>query len=131
MNNAFNYIKDKGLTQSSKYPYSGRSQKCQIDNGDLKINGVINVSGCVALYNAILKKPVSVGVDASSWALYNSGIFRGCGTNINHGVLLVGVNQSYWKIKNSWGVAWGENGYIRIARGNTCGVCSIPSYPSF
>jgi C1A family cysteine protease len=46
-----------------------------------------------------------------------------CGRNINHGVLVVGATDGYWKIKNSWGTSWGENGYIRIGRGNTCGVC--------
>jgi C1A family cysteine protease len=72
---------------------------------------------------------VSAGVDASAWALYREGILSMCGRNINHGVLLVGVSDGYWKIKNSWGVNWGENGYIRIARGNTCAVCESAFFP--
>jgi hypothetical protein len=36
----------------------------------------------------------------------------------------------YWKLKNWWGENWGEHGYIRIALGNTCGVCTIGSYPN-
>lgn len=78
---------------------------------------------------ALQSKPVSVAVDASTWSLYSSGILRICGNNVNHGVLLVGVDDNAWKIKNSWGTNWGENGYIRIAKGNTCGVCTHGLYP--
>merc|ERR1712118_418552 len=40
----------------------------------------------------------------------------------------------YWKIKNSWGPAWGESGYVRIQRGerksdDECGVKDMASYP--
>ena len=44
-------------------------------------------------------------------------------------VLLVGMADEYWKCKNSWGTIWGEQGYIRVARGNTCGICSSAAYP--
>lgn len=74
-------------------------------------------------------RPISVAADASNWLNYKSGVFSDCGTRVNHYSLLVGVNSESWKLKNSWGETWGENGYIRLKKGNTCGVCNVASYP--
>ena len=82
--------------------------------------------------NALNSQAISVAVDASDWGYYHSGIFSDCNSEMNHGVLLVGVDNTkkYWLVKNSWGTEWGENGYIRLAKGNTCGICNYPSYPT-
>lgn len=89
----------------------------------------IDLAGCTNLINALSERPISVAVDASVWSPYRSGILSNCGTQVNHGVLLVGVSDDFWKIKNSWGTNWGESGFIRLAPGNTCDICSYPSYP--
>ncbi len=73
-------------------------------------------------------KPLSVSVDATNWKFYSTGVFNNCIRNINHCVLLVGISNNVWKVKNSWGVTWGEQGYIRLAAGNTCGICSYGGY---
>ena len=71
-----------------------------------------------------------VAVDATNWSAYKTGVFNNCATRLNHGVLLVGVTTDSWRVKNSWGTSWGETGFIRLARGNTCGICNVASYPN-
>jgi hypothetical protein len=96
-----------------------------------------------ALKDAVAQQPVSVAIEAdqSVFQLYESGVLTdsSCGTSLDHGVLVVGYgidsgSTKYWKVKNSWGSSWGEDGYIRIERGTggagMCGVASIPSYPT-
>jgi C1A family cysteine protease len=56
-------------------------------------------------------------------------VFNNCGTGINHAVLLVAYDDSQWVIKNSWDYSWGEQGYIRLAAGNTCGIYYYGTYP--
>jgi C1A family cysteine protease len=87
----------------------------------------LTAKGCPGLINALNQQPIGVSVDANNWSKYASGIFTNCGTSLDHNVLLVGVTDTYWKIKNSWGTSWGEKGYIRIAGGNTCGICQDKS----
>ena len=71
---------------------------------------------------------MAVRVDATNCKTYASGVFNNCDTKLNHAVFMVGTNESSWTIKNSWGPTWGENGFIRLAKGNTCGVCFGPSF---
>jgi len=130
MDSAFQYIIDHGITTQAEYPYVARNQNCAKDGGAVKLSGYIDVEGCDNLANAVNSRPVSVAVDASNWSLYRNGVLSNCGTAVNHGVLLVGYTGDFWKIKNSWGTSWGQSGYIRLARGNTCAVCSYPSYPT-
>lgn len=42
----------------------------------------------------------------------------------NHYVLLVGYNTTHWFIKNSWGTAWGHDGYGYISK-DTNSDCQI------
>lgn len=70
-----------------------------------------------------------MAVDASNWSSYASGVFNDCDSFLNHGVTLIGATDQYWKIKNSWGTSWGEVGFMRLLKGNTCGICNAASYP--
>jgi cathepsin L len=128
---ALNYVKANGITDGGSYPYVARDQGCKTQGGAWKIGGISSYTGCNGLTTGISAHPISVTVDASNWSSYRSGAFSSCGASINHAVLLVGVVGGTWKIKNSWGTGWGESGYIRLAGGNTCGVCAYAGvYPA-
>ena len=130
MDNAFKYVRDRGITTEAAYPYRGVLGTCTTNGGAFKISGYTDDAGCTNLANALTSRPVAVAVDASNWSAYRSGVFNNCAAALNHGVLLVGSTDQYWKVKNSWASSWGEAGYIRLARGNTCGICNQPSHPN-
>lgn len=75
--------------------------------------------------------PLAICVNARPWDEYKGGILaHGCTGGyyeLDHCVQLVGYDTEhstpYWKVRNSWGPDWGENGYIRLKMGeNICGV---------
>lgn len=79
------------------------------------------------MLSQIQKSPLAVAVDATKWSSYSSGIFSNCRKTVNHAVVLIGVTQEgNWIIQNSWGTKWGDNGFITLAKGNTCGICRFP-----
>ncbi len=146
MINAFKYVIDNGLCINLSYPYEGYEDTCQKDNCKSVIN-ISNYSLIPQNNENILKKyvnkqPVSVAIQANkrSFQMYKTGIYGDldCGTELDHGVLLVGYgydkyyDMKYWIIKNSWGESWGEDGYIRIKRdiNDSRGLCGIAMQPS-
>jgi len=147
-NLAFKYmIANGGLCNTTSYPYKAvagtcKSTTCGVKYGKITKFSYVTANSETALQNAVTSGCVSVAVEASSdFQFYSSGIFTStnCGTSLNHAVLVVGYGvsgtQKYWKVKNSWGTYWGEQGYIRIckncARNGNSGQCGIAMYPSF
>jgi len=68
--------------------------------------------------------PVSVSIAAKYLNGYHSGIINCTAEGIDHAVLLVGFGVEngthFWKLRNSWGPAFGEHGFFRFVRGNLC-----------
>ena len=121
------YVKDHGVTDTATYPYRAKNGNCEHDGGSFKISKVLTARGCSGIASAIQSRVIGVSADATNWSRYQSGIFNNCKKSLNHDITLVGYNSQYYRIKNSWGSSWGEKGFIRLAPGNTCGVCDDKS----
>lgn len=91
-----------------------------------------------ALLVELAKGPVVVAMYVSNeFKFYSEGIFNGEGCNgaskANHAALAVGYNLDgeipYILLKNSWGSAWGDKGFYKMAIGKISnsdqGICLI------
>lgn len=149
MDGAFKYAIENGATTEIQYPYTagkGKTGECQQSD----VTSIATFTSCydvapndqVSLKAAVAKQPVSIAIEADTryFQSYSSGILTSpdCGTNLDHGVLIVGYGedkgQKYWLVKNSWSTSWGDEGYVKIARSdsrNDKGICGIAMQPSF
>ncbi|XP_077937537.1 cathepsin S-like isoform X1 [Gasterosteus aculeatus] len=145
MSNAFKYVvRNHGIASDASYPYVGMQGPCNYDSE----HRAANCSGYVflpagdelALKEALATVgPVSVAIDASrpKFVFYRHGVYKdvSCTQKVNHGVLVVGYGtegtHDYWLVKNSWGVRYGDEGYIKMARNshNQCGIARYATYP--
>jgi C1A family cysteine protease len=166
MDDGFKYIEAKGDASEDTYSYTGKTGTCStskqgntaIAAGKVTSFNDVTTDSETQLMAAVSKGPVSVAIEAdqSGFQFYKTGVFSGtCGANLDHGVLVVGFGtdsgKDYWKVKNSWGATWGQEGYIMLERGTKknatdatgrkllggggagkdgqCGLLKQPSYP--
>jgi C1A family cysteine protease len=147
MDSAFQFAMDKGLCTEDAVPYEAQRDRCSYIND---CEAVVFVKECidvtpnnqVHLQEAVANQPVSIAIEADTrvFQFYSSGVITdtSCGTNLDHGVLVVGYGEEndtpYWLVKNSWGPEWGDNGYVKILRTNSTnsdGICGIAMQPSY
>lgn len=144
---AFKYIKENnGIDTEVSYPYEGINDVCRYskkNRGATDIGFVdLPVADEEALKAAVATVgPVAAAIDAAqySFQFYRGGVYydhRCTDYDLDHAVLVVGYDtdekgQDYWLVKNSWGVDWGTQGYIKMARNreNHCGIATAASYP--
>merc|ERR1719229_1201270 len=130
MDYAFSFVqRNGGLCSEDDYQYVARAHYSCKENQCTKygkISGYTDVTSrsTSSLEAAVDMQPVSIAIEADqgSFQLYTGGVLTssGCGASLDHGVLAVGYGtdggNDYWKVKNSWGSDWGEEGYIRLCR---------------
>lgn len=151
--NAYPYlIKVGGVESEISYPYTGADGTCKFkaDKVAVKISGFkqvvpacegnLNTCKNQTQYTAQAKEyiqttgPASICVNAEPWQTYEGGVFSsklrcsGAVRKLDHCVQMAGYGTKasgteYWVVRNSWGLDWGEDGFIWLKTGeNLCGV---------
>lgn len=144
---AFEYLESQHVCTEESYPYMGADGECTqksctvgIPSGAITGFKDVDPQDTEALKEAVAQQPVSVAIEADQtvFQFYQGGVIKdGCGAKLDHGVLIVGYGTEdgtdYWKVRNSWGPTWGEEGYVRVMRGlpgdGECGIKDLPVYP--
>jgi C1A family cysteine protease len=149
--NAFTYAASAGgVCLTSTYKYTAKGGSCKASSCGKHYDPTkkgspytaIKVDDAKALETATTAGPTSLGVDASTWKSYKSGVYTAkCGAKLNHAVTGVGFGTTtggdYWKVRNSWGTSFGMQGYILVCRNcnkngaqGQCGINHHNCYPN-
>lgn len=143
------YAQDFGIVEESCFPYVGKDTPCGLPQNCGRmytaqydyVGGFYGGCSEAAMMLELVKNgPMAVAFEVyPDFMHYKEGIYHHTFLTdtvnpfelTNHAVLLVGygrchmTGQKYWIVKNSWGTAWGEEGFFRIRRGSD--ECSIES----
>ena len=140
MNLGYDYILEHHINTETNYPYKGSDNTCltsKIGEGKQSITKCVRVPpNTDGLTAALRTQPVAVAFYVNlGFQFYHGGVFDPwfCNGEPNHGVLAVGfdlgASKPFYRVKNSWGVGWGESGYFRMAIGKKAkGTCDIAGH---
>jgi len=120
-----------GIVDEACFPYTAGDQACKLctdwQNRVAKITSWHEITAVTDMKNWLSTNgPLAACYTVySDFFQYKSGIYRHVSGDVRggHCVSCVGYNdtQQYWIMKNSWGAAWGEQGFFRIGYGQ-CGI---------
>lgn len=127
-------VAEAGAALESDFPYQAAEPPCNSPpNNPFRINSWAYVGGSPQMPSveeikrAIYEHgPVAASVCVGpAFSHYSSGVFSTDESSYctpfpgNHAIILVGWddNRQAWRLRNSWGTGWGENGYMWIRYG--------------
>ena len=137
MEKSFKYLLETGVCLEKNYPYEERDElECRKkeENDIVKVKSFQFISEKEEEMKIALYKfgPLAGAINSYPLMFYSNGIYQPsfswfCPPMINHAIVIVGYGVEngvkYWKVKNSWGSDWGEDGYFRLVRGEeACGI---------
>ncbi|GMI16096.1 hypothetical protein TrLO_g4826 [Triparma laevis f. longispina] len=103
----------------------------KVDDMGVVCNATVDSSASVHESNAVLmmmeiatRGPIACELDAGPMMSYSGGVLKGFGprSNRDHIIQIAGWGvtkdgEEYWEVRNSWGEYWGEEGWMKLARG--------------
>ena len=144
---AFMDLAKYGVVTEQCMPYKAAAEKCPFTCRDGSALAVYKLASAYSPYkrnnvaatvaeiqtDILLRGPVTAGLwTFQDFRDYKGGVYEhrsSSGVIAQHTVRIVGwgvdaaTHKPYWKVANSWGPNWGENGYFRILRGsNECAI---------
>ncbi|KAK9738480.1 Papain family cysteine protease [Popillia japonica] len=149
LDRAWMYFRKQGIVEEACFPYTGRIETCNRHYLDrcpmrhLKKTNKYKVGPAYRLgnetdimYEIMKSGPVQATMKVyHDFYSYERGIYEHTDLSIvdrtgYHSVRIVGWGEDrgrkYWKVANSWGTEWGENGFFRIVKGKN--ECDIESF---
>lgn len=132
-------VRPKGSPSRKSYPYKAQDGKC-LNSPAIASIATYHLLGSssrgpstrdIEAYMSRYKRPVSITVAAGAgpWQNYDSGVYNGCSfEGTDHMINIVGWDnegqkfdrdgnlphgKGVWILRNSWGVSWGEDGWMR------------------
>jgi cathepsin B len=143
LDRSWRYLIDTGIVDEKCFPYtsgSGQRGTCDIIRGickDGKTKAKKYKAKSFKMFKSIQEIKKDIITDGSvetgfmvyqDFISYKGGVYKKKSDVFlgGHAVRIVGwgIDDSdgteYWKVVNSWGKRWGEDGYFRFAIGNCC-----------
>jgi C1A family cysteine protease len=137
---------DYGVVNDDIYSYTDNEQACQVSYLNaprtsfeswhrVDCEDIDDIKTAIMTYGVVV---ASVYVE-NAFSAYSGGIYQDSRTSCysnpcyytptNHVIALVGWDDNggdgYWILRNSWGTAWGENGYMRIKYTSAAVACEV------
>ena len=121
MDFAFEYVEKNSLDTEEDYEYKAKKSffcHAKDHTGVTSVKGYKDVepNSVDSLTLAASLRVVSVAIEADKAVFqhYTGGVITSsaCGKKLDHGVAVVGYNSEAWIVRNSWGPAWGDKGYV-------------------